>query len=243
MLFLTLTLQFLHNVTQKNYYKRKKEVIDILQKAALAAQKEARDDVISSASGTASNIVDVEEHDHTPLLEHLHAQKVNLMDAKGFRNDCTSEGNASHSNSAQWHISDEESEEEFIDCESEISSDEDEAAAQEFDAQYTSDVFSDLKKSLAEWMHKHNITHSAMDELLTLSNTLHLEDNLPRTSRTIVGTPRTVSLTERSENSRYHYFGMKHSLRKILNKNGGKLSKVSMIINVDGLPVYKSSTV
>ena len=159
----------------------------------------------------------------------MYAQNVNIVDVEGLR--------------SEWHISDEESEEEFDDYESEISSDEDEAAAQKFDAQYTSDVYSDLKNSLAEWKHKYNITHSAMDGLLTLWNTFHPEDNLPRSSRTIVGTPRTVSLTELCENSRYHYFGMKPSLRKILNKNGGKLSKVSMIINVDGLPVYKSSTV
>jgi hypothetical protein len=95
-----------------------------------------------------------------------------------------------------------------------------------------------FKDGLVSLIHKHNVSHNCVDDLLKL-----LVDNghphLPRTARTLVGTVRNIRTVKKSGMD-YIYFGF-NSLTK--HKLDNHLEHVEIALNIDGLPLYKSSKV
>ncbi|CAG9817178.1 unnamed protein product [Phaedon cochleariae] len=94
--------------------------------------------------------------------------------------------------------------------------------------------------SLSNWALKHNVTHSALNDLLDILKTKHPE--LPSDARTLLGTSKLVEVKS-VEPGYYYHFGLRKCIERIIAQMPGFNEKVIKIdINVDGLPLSKSSS-
>lgn len=106
-----------------------------------------------------------------------------------------------------------------------------------------------LKCQLSEWVVKHNITHTAANDLLKLLKPHH--PNLPTDVRTLLRTPKKHVLRN-IEPCAYYHFGVKQSIEKLLLKfilssstNSdwfASSNNIEVFVNIDGLPLSKSSS-
>lgn len=97
-----------------------------------------------------------------------------------------------------------------------------------------------LNSKLSEWALRHNITHSAITDLLQI-----LKPNsptLPTNARTLLHTPRELTI-HKVEPGKYYHFGFKDCLVKLLKFRECEFlnTKLEVFINIDGLPLSKSS--
>lgn len=102
-----------------------------------------------------------------------------------------------------------------------------------------------LRNFLQHWALKHQIQHSALDDLLVgLKANGHPE--LPSTARTLLSTPRDIRSTTVS-GMEYVHFGLRRTLEGQLNQYPGealkKINKLELSLNIDGLPLFKSSKI
>lgn len=84
---------------------------------------------------------------------------------------------------------------------------------------------------LQQWSLRHNVTHSALSDLLKLLQPV--VPDLPLDARSLMCTPRNIQYST-MENGLYHYIG----IQKHLPQN---VCSLQLLIHVDGLPLYKSS--
>lgn len=101
---------------------------------------------------------------------------------------------------------------------------------------------SNFKTQLKHWAIRNNITHIALNELLYILK-LPIPIDLPYDARTLLGTKRTVHVKYINPGNYYH-FGLRESLRSLLNnlcESDIKLEVIELNINIDGLPLSKSS--
>lgn len=87
---------------------------------------------------------------------------------------------------------------------------------------------------------ENNFTHAALNMILELINPAY--PFLPRTARNLLHTPRELE-TISFDNGEMYYHGIQKCLMRKL-QNGGlnsEISTINLIINIDGLPVFKSS--
>ncbi|XP_024941867.1 uncharacterized protein LOC107268608 isoform X2 [Cephus cinctus] len=106
------------------------------------------------------------------------------------------------------------------------------------------DTLSDIKfeEGLRSWISKNNICHSAANELLKLlkhNGHSHLSADI----RTFLRTPKLDSQTIESVNGgQYVHFNLSSSIERLITKYFQDIpSELKLHINVDGLPVSKSS--
>ena len=100
-----------------------------------------------------------------------------------------------------------------------------------------------LVDKLAKWILMHKITRTASNDLLKiLRESGHIE--LPKCTRTILQTPRNV-LSQEKCGGNYIYLGICRGLKRILAHNTNQLNSntIRLSVNVDGVPLYKSSNV
>ncbi|KAB0790543.1 hypothetical protein PPYR_05331 [Photinus pyralis] len=103
-----------------------------------------------------------------------------------------------------------------------------------------------LIEQLSDWAIIHNIDHFALSDLLRILNQT-IDINLPKDPRTILKTPRnTGSLIEKVEPGVYFHFGVENCLINLLNRRDVNDSEdrsniLEICVNVDGLPLSKSS--
>ena len=96
----------------------------------------------------------------------------------------------------------------------------------------------DLTEKLAKWAVENNCTRSSINQLLKiLRESGHI---LPKDSRTLLPTPQVI-ITEDICNGTYKYFGMKEQLIHFHKESLSDLSHINLIVNVDGVPLFKSS--
>ena len=100
-----------------------------------------------------------------------------------------------------------------------------------------------LKDDLAAWANKHSIKHNHIDDLLKImQNHGHVE--LPSTARTLLKTPTIIEVQVKSQ-MEYVYFPIEGQLLKYLRIYPDEcirtLDSISLSLNIDGLPVFKSS--
>lgn len=92
-----------------------------------------------------------------------------------------------------------------------------------------------------KWIFDNNITHKAINELIQIIHPAF--PFLKRDARTILKTPRKVTKSQLG-NGKMIYFGIEQGLRKQINegfKHANEL--ISLKINVDGIPLFKSSSI
>lgn len=102
-----------------------------------------------------------------------------------------------------------------------------------------------LRNFLQHWALQHQIQHSALDDLLVgLKANGHPE--LPSTARTLLSTPRDIRSTTVS-GMEYVHFGLRRTLEGQLNQYPGealkKINTLELSLNIDGLPLFKSSKI
>ena len=101
-----------------------------------------------------------------------------------------------------------------------------------------------LGRQLARWAVKHNINQSATTDLLRIL-TDHDIPALPKASRTLLKTPRSLKLKD-TAGGKYYHFGIRTSLMHALHMDGVAIEDIpdgtefKLHINVDGLPAGKS---
>ena len=107
---------------------------------------------------------------------------------------------------------------------------------------HSNDPSETLRGDLATWATKNKCQRTAVNELLQILRGQGL--CLPKDSRTLLQTPREV-VTSSKCGGQYIYLGIEAGITDILSRNSSlieKHTKVDLMINVDGLPLFKSST-
>ena len=95
---------------------------------------------------------------------------------------------------------------------------------------------------LTKWAVKCKLQREYFDELLNLiriSGRFHQED-IPKDSCTLLRTPRKVNVVDKC-NGKYVYLGLRKGILSIIQKSVKEIRSVEVDINIDGLPVHKSS--
>lgn len=103
-----------------------------------------------------------------------------------------------------------------------------------------------FKDSLKSWALTHNITHSAINDLLRLLKPSN--DGLPLDARTLLGTSSS-SIIEKFDSGEFCYFGVEYCLKNFLETT--KLDIFQLIhsnclhlnFNIDGIPLFRSSSI
>ncbi len=99
-----------------------------------------------------------------------------------------------------------------------------------------------LKNQIATWATNHNITHQALNELITILREEGCE--LPKDARTVLHTPTSCNLIDVG-GGKFFYFGIRgHLVRLIENGEYNFLDDrtIKLDISVDGVPISNSST-
>lgn len=95
-----------------------------------------------------------------------------------------------------------------------------------------------LKEFLKLWRYNQNVTLCALSSLL--AGLQHFFPGLPKDARTLLGTPRKSPVRALGK-GKFCYFGLKDQIIK--NSRAFDYKKTVLLdINVDGLPLYKSTT-
>lgn len=96
-----------------------------------------------------------------------------------------------------------------------------------------------LQHALTLWSLRYNIKNKALTDLLKI---LKKNNNpeLPSDARTLKNTPRKITSREVYP-GRYWHFGIKRMLELLKSKGVSLPSDLSLNVNIDGLPLYKSS--
>ena len=99
---------------------------------------------------------------------------------------------------------------------------------------------SNLVCELASWAAKSGCSRDAMNDLLHLLREQGL--NLPADCRTLMKTPPTVEIVEKCGGT-YKHFGLESGIECFLDSHMElQFSELKLKVNVDGLPLFKSSS-
>lgn len=88
------------------------------------------------------------------------------------------------------------------------------------------------------WAINHNITRSALSDLLKNLISIGLTW-LPSDARTILNTPRNIEVTNEA-GGKFWYRGIKYNLCRIFSKLTTDMN-LTLNFNLDGIPLYRSS--
>lgn len=94
-------------------------------------------------------------------------------------------------------------------------------------------------EQIRSWAVSFNINHAALTELLKIFNE-RIPNILPNDPRTLLYTIRKVNLIKMQDGVYWHH-GLKCNLQTVLENTKTALKVINLNINVDGLPIYKSS--
>ena len=104
-----------------------------------------------------------------------------------------------------------------------------------------------LISELKIWALKHKVTHSCIDGLLQILKPYHSE--LPLSAKTLLKCNSILSSLVKKVNpdhpqdmSEYVYFGIRRNLERIVNVALHKDKVLELLFNMDGLPLFKSSS-
>lgn len=99
----------------------------------------------------------------------------------------------------------------------------------------------DICSDLADWAVTNNQSHKSLNDLLKILRK-HGHNDLPKDSRTLLSTPKVVEHQAKC-NGQYIYFGLESGLSHILQQCPESADHIDVTINVDGVPIFKSSPV
>lgn len=96
-----------------------------------------------------------------------------------------------------------------------------------------------LTERLQSWAVNEKVSHSAVTSLLHILHEYH--SFLPMDCRTLLKTPRQMK-TKKLFNGEYLHFSLTHTLKHILNNSNEFSNNIFLSFNIDGLPIFQSST-
>jgi hypothetical protein len=99
-----------------------------------------------------------------------------------------------------------------------------------------------FRQQLKLWASTNKCQHRSLNELLDILRQQGHE--LPKDARTLLETPRNVPVLTKC-GGQYIYFGIEQGIIKNLSKyqkNAQHLNSIELVINIDGLPLFKSSS-
>ena len=98
-----------------------------------------------------------------------------------------------------------------------------------------------LPEKLADWAHTYSIPLNALSALLVILHKDH--PCLPKDARTLLGTLAVTDI-KTVAGGEYDHFGIKSALaQQLLCSSFAPESCISIQVNIDGLPIFKSSGV
>lgn len=97
-----------------------------------------------------------------------------------------------------------------------------------------------LKEELKCWANQFQVKHNAIDHLLKVLQD-HGHPELPATARTLLQTKRNID-TSIVSGMEYYYLGLRNQLERIYAIRNLEDSIIELILNVDGIPLFKSSS-
>lgn len=99
-----------------------------------------------------------------------------------------------------------------------------------------------LANKIAHWIIVNNISHNVANELLSIMRSENL--HVPKDCRTLLKTPSYCNTIVDIPLGAYIHFGIKEGILYTLNQNILKqnVNILSLTINIDGLPISKSSS-
>lgn len=97
-----------------------------------------------------------------------------------------------------------------------------------------------FRSDVIEWALENQITRSALQKVGAIFNDFIGKKLLPKDSRTLLHTPRTVEISTLDVDQKYWHNGLKFCLQNVL-KAISKPITISLTFNMDGLPIFKSS--
>ena len=106
------------------------------------------------------------------------------------------------------------------------------------------DGVSSISEELASWATKNNCRRDAMNELLKILRR-HGHDSLPKDARTLLQTPRQVLAVNKC-GGQYIYLGIAKGIMNALSNNPSfcaESTNIELVVNIDGLPLFKSSCI
>lgn len=98
----------------------------------------------------------------------------------------------------------------------------------------------DLTHKLASWAVDEQINHESLNKLLAILREHPCHSSFPTDARTLVKTPRNVKLLSLAGGTYYH-FGIEKGIRSLLDQKEKIPTTVELLLNVDGLPISKST--
>lgn len=113
-------------------------------------------------------------------------------------------------------------------------------------------ILDDIRSQLKKWAIEQNVSHKQLNTLLPILRNQYKE--LPLCSKTILCTVRNLNITKmmssRDTEGEYIYFGIKNALNKEFDKGAGDIilnnkerNIIQLILNIDGLPIHKSTSI
>lgn len=108
------------------------------------------------------------------------------------------------------------------------------------DLQFENECKSDFQDDLAVWAVQHQISHTALRALLLTLKKHSCFSTLSSDARTLLKTPRQQDIRIVVPGS-YHHFGLVEPIRQILSTVNENIYCLKIAVNIDGLPLSKSS--
>lgn len=166
-------------------------------------------------------------------LESSSGEDEDVQEPVNVRDTCTFDS----SDNESTHSSNVLSEEDFGFTETIVSSDSDISTAEH----ELAEEGPSFREEIATWLTENQCRRAGADSLLAILRKKGLD--LPKDSRSLLQTPRSVP-TEEKCGGTYAYFGLESSIAKVLaseNECIKNLNQINLLVNVDGVPVFKSS--
>ena len=102
---------------------------------------------------------------------------------------------------------------------------------------------SDLAAELKHWALIYNVRANALTDLLKLLQKFNITNkDMPIDSRTLLNTRRNIEKMKLSDDSEIHHFGLRNGIISCLSGISVP-DEVAVTINIDGLPLFKSSRI
>ncbi|CAG7668768.1 unnamed protein product [Allacma fusca] len=98
----------------------------------------------------------------------------------------------------------------------------------------------DIQNYLVQWSLKHKVTHSALNDLLTMLKKHECFTNIPKDSRSLLKTPRQT-VVEPVPPGEYVHFGLKNALQTLLENVKDPPVEMKIQLGIDGIPVHRST--
>ena len=104
------------------------------------------------------------------------------------------------------------------------------------------DDVSKFRGLFALWALTWGIQQNAVDALLAIFRLFHWGIGLPKTCRTLLKTPRKVEEIKLVSPGSYYHFGILNGLLTIIRSMQNIPTTIGILINIDGIPISKSSS-